>query len=365
MDEIIEKGLIGSLLFKDNLENCLEWLDKDAFTYPLNRLFYTHLQRYYKENGQRPDVAQLVEMVKDESLSESDILIYIDDAIRVAKPDYYSIKTAETLMHLFWKKQIYTEIVKSDGVNIPEVLDRVQKIINNASIDIPQGEDAGQMAENYVDDYFHEKNVECIKTGFYSIDSIVTFEGGDIGVIGARPSVGKSALATQIATNMAMQGKRVLYFNLEMKTRQVYERIIARLADINISRLRKATSFRGNDSDKYFKAVEKLKSIGDKLIVISGRQSASSIKKIAKGKHPDIVIVDYLQMAKVNVVYKQRYVDVAELSHEFKELALDMDIPIILLSQLNRLSGAGKEPTMAELRESGDIEQDASIIILL
>jgi len=365
MAEDFEKGLIGTLYYSDSADGCLEWLLPEAFLNPLNRTIFANIKKYYNDNGKKPEPLQVADMVKSEGFSDKDIIKYLSEAVRDYEIGFYALGTAETMMNRYFQRLLYKAITEPNGNDFSEKITEIQRIINSINVNSEMGEDGLEMAEKYAELYFCEKDVKSMKTGFYSIDEIAALEGGDIVVIGARPSVGKSAFSTQIAQNVALQGNKVLYFNLEMKVQQMYERIIANLGDINLTRLKNAVLFKGDDEKKYLSAIEQLKQIGKNLVIVSDRQNITSIRKVVKAQKPDLVIIDYLQLVKVTAVYKQRYVDVAELSHDLKGLALEMNIPIILLSQLNRLSGNGKEPSMSELRESGDIEQDASIVVLL
>ena len=229
------------------------------------------------------------------------------------------------------------------------------------------GKTLNDIAKEYESSYFTDKNEPVVKLGFSKLDEMLFLEGGDIVVIGARPSVGKSALVTQIASNIVKQGKRVGFFNLEMHNKQMFERFIVSESGISLTRLKRAKCFLGDEEIRYRKAVEKLKGV-ENLYISTGRKSVADIKAEAKKGHFDILIIDYIQLVKPDKSYRgNRTAEVGEVSKSIKELAMDLNIPIIELSQMNRLSEMkdDKEPTMAELREAGDIEQDASVIYLL
>jgi replicative DNA helicase len=186
-------------------------------------------------------------------------------------------------------------------------------------------------------------------------------------VIGARPSVGKSALVTQIATYMVKQGKRVGFYNLEMKDQQIYERLLAAESGIGIKRIKRALAFTGDEQERFDKANEVIRGYKD-LVINTGAKKISDIRAESRHMNYDIIIIDYMQLILPEDRYKgSRFAEVGQISHEIKALAMEFNIPVIALSQLNRLSAVKetKEPTMAELRESGDVEQDASIIMLM
>ena len=224
-----------------------------------------------------------------------------------------------------------------------------------------------QIAKKFADKYFCEKEDTSISTGITKLDEMVSFEGGDMIVIGARPAVGKSAFVTQISTHIANNGLKVGFFNLEMLEQQMFERFIVSESGIGLTRLKRAVCFLNGEKERYYSAVEKLKK-NDRIIISTGRKTVSEISRECRHQKFDIVIIDYLQLVKADKSYRgNRTAEVGEISKAIKGLAMDLNIPIIALSQMNRVSEMkdDKEPTMSELREAGDIEQDASVIILL
>ncbi len=214
--------------------------------------------------------------------------------------------------------------------------------------------------------YFTDQERPRLYTGFPKLDECLGgMEGGDVIAIGARPAVGKSALVTQILMNMGKAGKRVLLYNLEMREAQVYERMVSRLSGIHLGRVRRGKSFLGDEKDRFTAANDGLKKLD--IWVSSGTKTVSEIRSECRNMGADCIIIDYLQLVRADRHYSNRSSEVGDISKSIKAMAMELNCPVIVLSQLNRLSeGRGtKEPTMSELRESGDIEQDASVIILL
>jgi replicative DNA helicase len=226
-----------------------------------------------------------------------------------------------------------------------------------------------EIAKENKSKYFVEREVKPIHIGFDKLDNLLGgLEGGDMIVIGARPAVGKSALVTQITSNLAKQGKRIGFYNLEMQNKQVYERFVASESGIPLTRLRRANYFLGDEKERFEKANEYLEQSDNIVITSSGAKSVGDIKAESRHMDYDIIIIDYLQLLKADTTYRgNRAAEVGEISRAIKNLAMELNIPIIALSQLNRASEGRetKEPSMAELREAGNIEQDASVIILM
>ena len=219
------------------------------------------------------------------------------------------------------------------------------------------------------DKYFKEREIKPLHIGFDKLDELLGgLEGGDMIVIGARPAVGKSALVTQITSNLAKQGKRIGFYNLEMQNKQVYERFVVSESGIGLTRLRRAIRFLGDEEQRFNDANKTLERAENIVITSAGSRTVGEIKAESKHMDYDIIIIDYLQLLKADTTYRgNRAAEVGEISRAIKSLAMELNIPIIALSQLNRASEGRetKEPTMAELREAGNIEQDASVIMLM
>lgn len=218
------------------------------------------------------------------------------------------------------------------------------------------------------DKYFNDNNEikKNCKTGLWNLDDVLGgLSGGDIYVIGARPAVGKSALATQILTNVARKGKKVGYFNLEMVEKQVYERLLARQSKIGITRIKNAVAFLNDEEKSFNDANDELKKLN--IVVSTGNKSDADIKAECRHQEFDLIVIDYLQLVTSSRYAENRRVEVGMVSRSLKNLAMELNVPIIILSQLNRKSenDSSKEPTMADLKESGDIEQDASVVMLM
>ena len=219
---------------------------------------------------------------------------------------------------------------------------------------------------NSRDEYFREDNQENVKMkiGIDELDDCISLKGGEVTVIGARPSVGKSALALQIVKAVARQGFRVGYFNLEMLDQQIYERLVCGESGISLQRLKRATQFLGDEKEKFDNANDSLAKMD--IRISSGSFSVSEIKAESRHQNYNLIVIDYLQLIRSDRSAERR-IEVGMISRQIKELAMELDVPIIVLSQLSRKSEytQDKEPNMTDLRESGDIEQDASTIILM
>lgn len=206
-----------------------------------------------------------------------------------------------------------------------------------------------------------------VPSGFISLDRMTLgFQPSDLIILAARPSVGKTALALQITRTVARMGKKVLLFSLEMSKRQVTNRLLSGDAEIDSQSLRQAIDLPwARIEDIIGKDYNKNIFIDDKAGQ-SVFEIRSTIRKYKRKHDIDLVIVDYLQLAKGDerfIKFLPKYY--GSIGTTLKNTAKDVDIPIILLSQLNRSveERSSHKPRLSDLKESGDIEQDADIIL--
>lgn len=211
-----------------------------------------------------------------------------------------------------------------------------------------------------------------LPTGFPTLDNILSgLCGGKLYIIGARPAVGKSALAQQIAEYIA-QEKNVLFFSLEMINKEYVQRAIQRVTGYSLSNLATMKEKQEEILEQYTKAGEKLSH--SKLKMISDtRTNLHSIERyILQCKQQfgscDLVIIDYLQlMSAIDNARIEDYKKVTENSRGLKELSMKYNVPILALCQLSRSleARADKRPMLSDLRDSGAIEQDADVVMFL
>lgn len=299
----------------------------------------------------------------------------VEDKIRQVLNGYYNTATAKQDAQAIiqsYKARRFNDLlnrVQAEPETLSQSIDYLQAEFENLKADNSvRTKSLPQIVRENKGNYFRESDKPKYDLEFPTLNELIGgLDDFGITIIAARPAVGKSAFAAQITMHFCNIGKKVAYFNLEMSEKQIYERFLSAASGIGIQRIRRAIEFTGDEKERFDKANELLEQ-KDKIIITTGSQSVSKIRAEIKNKDYDMVIVDYLQLVKPEGRYRgNRFAEVGEISHSLKGLATDFHIPVIVLSQLNRVSAGreNKEPTMSELRESGDIEQDASTIILL
>jgi replicative DNA helicase len=221
----------------------------------------------------------------------------------------------------------------------------------------------------------NKDEVTGIPTGFVDLDRLTSgLQQSDLIIIAARPSMGKTALALNMATYIATRSEEkgaVLIFSMEMSKEQLAVRMLSSESKVDSKRLRSGNLER-EDWDKLAAATNKLSAVP---IYVNDATNTTSYElvTICKQLHKEfehgvaVLVVDYLQLMRGNRPNQPREQEIAEISRSLKGVAKELDIPVIALSQLNRAleSRSDKRPQLADLRESGAIEQDADIILFI
>lgn len=231
-----------------------------------------------------------------------------------------------------------------------------------------EGDTIAELAEQFENDYFTDKEKDILFLGIEQLDNLTGgWQGGDVIYFGARPGTGKSAMAMEWAEIFARQGKKVYYYNLEMQKAACFERAVAAKSGIDITRIRRATTFHNDEKELYQNAIAELKNQTGIKIITGGRK-VSDIRTDVRNKCPSLVIIDYLQLISCDDRYRgNRVMEVGQISHDIKNIATTFNIPILCLCQLSRSVDGRRDhkPMLSDLRESGDLEQDASIVYFL
>ena len=372
MSYIAEKQIIGSLLIdKDCMNDIYGILEPQMFTSELFGKVFHEYQRAY-DRGYDLTLPMIEQNLRSDSFPSELIMEELKECLADTTTSAMAKQNASVVENDYKAKRL-DEILNSIKVSPSNLKSQIGQLQNELEA-LQSGNKttskslADIVAENR-DKYFCEKQIKPLHIGFNNLDDLLGgLEGGDMIVIGARPAVGKSAFVTQVTSNLAKQGKRIGFYNLEMQNKQVYERFVVSESGIGLTRLRRAVKFLGDEKEKFDKANERLAKADNIVITTAGAKSVNDIKTESKNMDYDIIIIDYLQLLKADNTYRgNRAAEVGEISREIKNLAMELNIPIIALSQLNRASMGrdDKEPTMSELREAGNIEQDASVIMLL
>jgi replicative DNA helicase len=379
---IAEKAFLSSVLADPDSLGEIDSLniDPDDFVEFKNRLVFQHFLKL-KKSGVSPDYITLAESLNAsgelEKVGGQTFLLNIFE-------EYASSANLKSYADVIKKKSIFRDVVQkakeiqsiavSGEVSQEELLGQINKILidlndsstNGNALDLKDS--ILQVIKDLRDkDSMHAK---VTKTGFDSIDDkLVGISPGQLIVLAARPSMGKTALALNIGVKIAEKyNEHVVVFSLEMLHSELTQRLLSMESLVNSQKF-KSREFNAEDLTKIAKASEKL----SKLPMIIDDYSSTSLARIRtqclryKAKHGKIraVIVDYLQLMTMEETKKgNKADDIGVITRGLKLLAKELECPVILLSQLNRgVEGRdNKRPMLQDLRSSGDIEQDADMV---
>lgn len=221
-------------------------------------------------------------------------------------------------------------------------------------------------------EYLHENKNEVrgVPTGFPNLDGLIAgLQPSDLIILAARPSVGKTTFALDIARNAALSGKGVAIFSLEMSANQLVQRMLSAESRVSGWSIRTGHGLQTNDFQALQMAMDRL----SKAPIFIDDQAGNSIVKMRsvarrlKSEHNiELIVVDYLQLMTTSKNYDNMVNQVTEISRSLKQLAREINVPVLVLSQLNRaVEARGGKPRLSDLRDSGSIEQDADLVMFI
>jgi replicative DNA helicase len=246
-------------------------------------------------------------------------------------------------------------------------------MLRNGSSDVQSTQDLIMGVSEWIEKRAQAGDNTGIKSGFTDVDKLTHgWQAGDLDLIAARPSMGKTAFALNIAVNACKTGKSVAFFSLEMPKEQLVSRIIASEAAINTSKLFVPASLTEAEHSKVTKMLETM--YDQWHLFVEDRSGITPVELNAKARRIrakyglDLVIIDYLQLMNGGKDHNEnRTQEVSYITRSLKGLAKDLQVPVIALSQLSRAAEQrqDKRPMLSDLRESGSIEQDADLVMFL
>ena len=377
-----ERALLCSL-FLDNsrIGEVLEIISEDDFFDEKNSSIFKILKELYAD-GIPFDFITVTNAIKEKGLEgkvPNDYVLGLTEFLPApANTKYYAeiIKKKAILRRLISMSSEIATICYEEPEDIEEVLNIAEKrlfdIVSSKAIRYRSAEELSDDLIEYLESLKNRKTVITgVPSGFKDLDSMTNgFQEGDLIVIAGRPGMGKTSLAVNIALNASLNyGRKIGIFTLEMSARQLALKMIASLSGVDMRKLRTGF-FEGGEWDMVVRAIDKLKNAKiyiDETSLLTSIDIRTKARKLKMEKDIDLLIIDYLQLIEGKSSSVNRTQQISEISRSLKILAKELNIPVIALSQLNRAveSREDKRPTPADLRESGSIEQDADIIMLL
>ena len=383
-----ERAILGAcLLSSEVLANTTEVLKPEDFYDRNNRIAYEIMFNMYLADKPVDFVTFLDEAENKnvfEKIGGQPFLAGLaSDITVVANAGYHAsiVRERSTRRHLIEASQKVVQLAYKNELELTEVMSESEKIFFEAS---QNRENSAPVVLRDLTDSVFKKIQESYysgtpknpgySSGFEDLDKIITgFQPGSLNIIAARPSMGKTALALNIAQfgGDIEKNNPVLIFSLEMSSEQLIQRMLSAQSGVSISKIATGSMFDG----EIYKVADAVENLNSKNIYISESSELSAIDfrsqcRKFKMRNPDLalVVVDYLQLMSAGKKRgENRQYEVAEISRIMKSVAVELECPIIALSQLSRETEkrVEKKPQLSDLRDSGAIEQDADIVILL
>ena len=371
-----EAGVLGSMILdRDCIPKVFLIIKADDFYKPEHKTIFTALVDLFMAGAPTDAVALRTQLKTMNSLENIGGVEYIDQILNsvphAVNAEYYAgvVRDRGQYRSLLQGIERMRDIL-DEPLSVPEQVQQIQDIALSIDADKPEQEffSLTDYATKIVGDMGNK--TDAISTGFRNIDRIIGgVSPGELIVIAGRPSMGKSALALDIALHQAKTGKAVVFFSLEMGHKALIERAACSLARVNGAGLKSGERSR-EDLEKVCEAAFELRKFN--IVFHEGgltpEQQRAFIEARRKSKGVDVVFVDYLQLMTAGGRRgENRVQEISEISRKLKLCAVQNSVPIIALSQLNRLveSREHHRPRLSDLRDSGSIEQDADIVLLL
>ncbi len=360
-------------------------ISADAFYAEKHRIIFRAMLSLYQKN-EPIDIESVRAKLQDEGQLESvgGIAYLADLAAEVpaaSNARHYAgqVQKKHMLRSLIDAGEFVAELGYDEASDIDETLDKAEKKIYEVTSTptlskfVPLGEslkDAWQRLEHL---HEHKDEMRGVRSGYKDLDNMLAgFQKSDLVILAARPSMGKTSLALDIARQTAIQhGTVVGIFSLEMAAQQLIDRMVAAEAKVNSWNLRTGHINEQGDWDRIREAYDRL---GQAPIYISDEPGTNILKmratarRLKKESGLGLIIVDYLQlMVPVGSRASDSLVQqVTEISRSLKNLARELDVPVLALSQLSRaVEQRGGKPRLSDLRDSGSIEQDADVVMFI
>ena len=379
-----EKSVLGAMLIdEDAIGSSIESLDETLFYEDSHRKIFRAIIDLYQDR-KNVDLITLSDKLKNDGLLEAVggvtyLSILVDFVPTSANVEHY--------VHIVKEKGVLRKLIKnatqiiSDSYdakgNIESVVDNAEKLIFEIA-DLKQKQQSVHIKDlvkegiEKIDKLYQRKeHVTGIATGFLKFDSMTSgLQPADLVILAARPSMGKTALALSIAEYVGIQqNKGVAIFSLEMSKEQLVQRMLCSQARVDAHKVRSGM-LSPADWPKLTAAAGKLsesKIFIDDTPAISVLELRAKARRLKANGDIQLIVLDYIQLMRSATKSDSRQQEISEISRSLKALARELSVPVLALSQLSRAveSRQDKRPQLSDLRESGAIEQDADVVVLM
>jgi len=379
-----ERSVLGAILVhNDAFNTAAQVIDGRDFYRDAHRRIFDRMVAL-SERGEAIDFITLKEELSrggdlEEVGGPAYVASLVDGVPRATNVEYYAriVKEKATLRNLIYAaNKILTNAYEADQES-DLILDEAESSIFAVADDrlkagfVPMRELVNESFPKIEQLFEHKRLVTGVPTGFVDLDEMTRgLQGGDLVIIAARPSMGKTSLVLNIAQHVGVQADHTVgFFSLEMSKESLFIRLLTAEAQIDSHRLMSG-HIADRDYSRISHALEKLSSMRlfiDDTANIGVLEMRAKSRRLQAEHGLSLIVVDYIQLMNARGRYENRTLELASISRSLKGLAKELNVPIVVLSQLSRApeSRSDHRPQLSDLRESGALEQDADVVVLI
>ncbi len=380
-----ERSVLGAMLQDPNaVMQAAEALTAEDFYQPQHRELFDAMMKLFREQTPVDLITADSELSRRgtlEGVGGTAYLIELSQYVpTTANVKAYITLVAEksTLRRLIHASQEISQECFSQQSPLQETLNHAEKAIFDIVMKRSSGDTLVHVKNVLYNTYANIEELSKLKgrvsgvpTGFAALDNMLTgLHGGELIILGARPSMGKTSLAMNIAAHAALTaGKSVAVFSLEMPREQIALRVLCSEARVDMQKVRQGT-LSGDDWMRLAKSLGPIAGSSmylDDTAGITPSQLRSRCRRLMMDHGLDLIVVDYLGLMHSDGKAENRQLEVSEISRQLKAIALELKVPLLACAQLSRASTArvDKRPALQDLRDSGSIEQDADVVMFI
>jgi replicative DNA helicase len=379
-----ERSVLGAILVhNDAFNTAAQVIDGRDFYRDAHRRIFDRMVAL-SERGEAIDFITLKEELSrgghlEEVGGPAYVASLVDGVPRATNVEYYAriVKEKATLRNLIYAaNKILTNAYEADQES-DLILDEAESSIFAVADDrlkagfVPMRELVNDSFPKIEQLFEHKRLVTGVPTGFVDLDEMTRgLQGGDLVIVAARPSMGKTSLVLNIAQHVAVQTDYTVgFFSLEMSKESLFIRLLTSEAQIDSHRLMSG-HIADRDYSRISHALERLSSMRlfiDDTANIGVLEMRAKSRRLQAEHGLSLIVVDYIQLMSARGRYENRTLELASISRSLKGLAKELNVPIVVLSQLSRApeSRSDHRPQLSDLRESGALEQDADVVVLI
>lgn len=376
--------LSAMLLSSEVVEEALTELLPDDFYRPMNKALFETMHDMY-DHSMPIDSITLIDYLNSENKlqevgGEAYILELMGQTLSLVNWQHHAsiVRRDAMLREIIGATNQINQLAYNAPTDTKEVVERAESML--LSVTDREVKNAYKPLNDFLIEAFNEAKEVCeaggvaagVPTGYPSLDRMLMgLREGQLVIIGARPAVGKTSFALNLALNAASEGYTVAFFSLEMSGKEIAQRFICAHAQVSMSNFRtgKISPQEWANIGQAAEDLSRLDILIDDTPGITVTEIRAKARRMLHNKEKAIIILDYLQLVSPPAGRRaeSRTVEVSEMSRALKIMAKELSVPVISLSQLSRAveSRTGKRPQLSDLRESGSIEQDADIVMFL